>query len=186
VIAAAAVGAILGDNIGYWLGREPGYRLMLRYGRYVRLTDRRLKLGQYLFLRYGAVVLFFGRFISVLRALAAFLAGANRMRWRSFLLFNTAGGCVWAALYGTAAYYLGKEINRLVAPVGIGAGALAVLALAGTAISLRRRGAELQASAEKALHARGSRTARARALLAAYKLFIGTISVANSLTPPRE
>ena len=84
IIASAAIGAILGDNVGYLLGRELGYRLLRRYGRYVGLTDTRIKLGQYLFLRHGGKVVFFGRFIAVLRVLAAFLAGANRMDWRLF------------------------------------------------------------------------------------------------------
>src|SRR5690349_22734487 len=84
LIASAAVGAILGDNVGYWIGREFGYRLLLRYGRYVGLTETRIKLGQYLFLHHGGKVVFFGRFIAVLRVLAAVLAGVNRMEWRSF------------------------------------------------------------------------------------------------------
>jgi len=92
VIAAAASGAILGDNLGFWIGREGGYRLLRRYGRYIRLEERRLKLGQYLFMRHGGKVVFFGRFVAVLRAWAAFLAGTNRMRWPRFLLFNAAGG----------------------------------------------------------------------------------------------
>lgn len=72
VIAAAAGGAILGDNVGFWVGREFGYWLLLRYGRYVRLTERRIKLGQYLFDRYGGEVVFFGRFV------------ASCGRWRRF------------------------------------------------------------------------------------------------------
>jgi membrane protein DedA with SNARE-associated domain len=75
VIAAAATGAIVGDNIGYWIGREIGYRLLLRYGHYVYLTEARIKLGQYLFFRHGGKIVFFGRFVAVLRALAAILAG---------------------------------------------------------------------------------------------------------------
>src|SRR6266699_1483436 len=81
LIAAAASGAILGDNLGFWVGREGGYRLLRRYGRYVRLEERRLKPGQYLFLKHGGKVVFFGCFVAVLRAWAAFLAGTNRMRW---------------------------------------------------------------------------------------------------------
>src|SRR5215831_21156681 len=65
VIGAAALGAILGDNVGYWLGREFGYPLLLRYGRHVGLTEVRIKLGQYLFLRHGGKVVFFGRFVAV-------------------------------------------------------------------------------------------------------------------------
>jgi membrane protein DedA with SNARE-associated domain len=84
VIVAAACGAIFGDNIGMAIGREIGYRLLTRYGPRIGLSERRIKLGQYLFRRHGGKVVFFGRFVAVLRALAAFLAGANCMPWRRF------------------------------------------------------------------------------------------------------
>jgi membrane protein DedA with SNARE-associated domain len=103
VIVAAAVGAILGDNLGFWIGRTGGYRLVRRYGRYIRLNERRLKLGQYLFQKYGGTVVFVGRFVSVLRTWAAFLAGVNRMDWWRFLAFNVAGGALWATIYGAVA-----------------------------------------------------------------------------------
>ena len=138
VIAAAAGGAILGDNVGFWIGHEFGYWLVLRYGRYVRLIERRIKIGQYLFDRYGGEVAFFGRFVAVLRALTAFLAGANCMRWPRFLTFNAAGGIVWAVIYGVAAYWLGKEIDRLAKPVGVGIGVTAVIIAIVFAIFLRR------------------------------------------------
>src|SRR5438034_5864489 len=112
VIVAAASGAILGDNVGFWIGREGGYRLLRRYGRYIRLDERKLKLGQYLFLKHGGKVVFFGRFIAVLRAFAALLAGTNRMPWPRFLLFNALGGIVWATLYGIGGYVLGNNIHR--------------------------------------------------------------------------
>jgi membrane protein DedA with SNARE-associated domain len=96
VVAAATAGAIIGDNIGFYLGREIGFRLMVRFASYVHLTEARIKLGQYLFLRYGGFVVFFGRFVAVLRVLAAFLAGVNCMDWTRFLLFNAMGGFVWA------------------------------------------------------------------------------------------
>src|SRR5689334_23332722 len=70
VIAAAAIGAVVGDNAGYWIGREVGYPLLYRYGRYLGLTESRLKLGQYLFREHGGKIVFFGRFVAVLRALA--------------------------------------------------------------------------------------------------------------------
>lgn len=151
IIAAAAGGAILGDNVGFWIGREFGYWLVLRYGRYVRLTERRIKLGQYLFDRYGGEVVFFGRFVAVLRALAAFLAGANRMRWPQFLIYNAAGGIVWAVAYGVGAYYLGKEVDRLAKPVGIGIVVAAAIGAIAFAIFLRRHEADLEDRAEKAL-----------------------------------
>jgi membrane protein DedA with SNARE-associated domain len=95
VIGAAAFGAILGNAIGFWIGREGGYRLLLRYGRRFGMTDDRIKLGQYLFLKHGGKIVFFGRFVAVLRALVALFAGANQMSWRSFLFFNVVGSIVW-------------------------------------------------------------------------------------------
>lgn len=94
VIIVAATGAIVGDNIGFLIGREIGLPLLVRYGRYIRMSPARIKLGQYLFLRHGGKVVFFGRIIALLRALAAFLAGTNRMTWPRFLVFNAAGGVV--------------------------------------------------------------------------------------------
>jgi membrane protein DedA with SNARE-associated domain len=151
VIVAAAVGAILGDNLGFWVGREGGYRLLHRYGRYIRLEERRLKLGQYLFLKHGGKVVFFGRFVAVLRAWAAFLAGTNRMRWPRFLLFNAAGGIVWATLYGLGGYFLGDNIHRLVGPVGIVLLVLAVLLILVGIVVVRRNEKRLEDEAEWAL-----------------------------------
>ena len=151
VIVAAAGGAILGDNLGFWVGREGGYRLLRRYGRYIRLEERRLKLGQYLFLKHGGKVVFFGRFVAVLRAWAAFLAGTNRMRWPRFLLFNAAGGIVWATLYGLGGYLLGDNIHRLVGPVGIVLLVLAVLLILVGIVVVRRSEKRLEDEAERAL-----------------------------------
>src|SRR2546421_2707501 len=97
VIVASAAGAIVGDNIGYLIGRTGGYRLVKRYGRYIRLEEDRLRLGQYLFHQHGSKVGFFGRLISGLRIFAAFLARGNHLHWRRLLLFNPAGGSHWAA-----------------------------------------------------------------------------------------
>lgn len=151
VIAAAAGGAILGDTVGYWIGRKLGYWLILRFGRYVGLTERRIKLGQYLFGRYGGAVVFFGRFVSLLRALAAFLAGANYMDWPRFFLFNASGAILWAGAYGFGAWYLGKEVRRMAGPLGIGIAAAALVVVAALAFLLWRREAELEAKAEQAL-----------------------------------
>src|SRR5437879_9580251 len=107
LIVASAAGAIVGDNIGYLIGRTGGYRLVKRYGRYIRLEEDRLRLGQYLFDKHGSKVVFFGRFISVLRIFAALLDGVNRMRLRRFLFFNAAGGLIWSSLYGGDAYIFG-------------------------------------------------------------------------------
>ena len=151
VIVAAASGAILGDNLGFWVGREGGYRLLRRFGRYIRLEERRLKLGQYLFLKHGGKVVFFGRFVAVLRAWAAFLAGTNRMPWPRFLLFNAAGGVVWATFYGLGGYLLGDNIHRLVGPLGIVLLVLAVLLIIAGLIVVRRNESRLADEAERAL-----------------------------------
>lgn len=119
VVATAAIAAISGDNIGYLIGRSIGFRLIHRYGKYVRLDETRLKIGQYLFLRHGGKIVFFGRFIALLRTFAALLAGANRMNWRHFLLLNALGGICWAALFGGGAYLFGEQIKRVAGPASL-------------------------------------------------------------------
>ncbi len=151
VIVAAACGAILGDNLGFWVGREGGYRLLRRYGHYIRLDERKLKLGQYLFRKHGGKVVFFGRFVAVLRAWAAFLAGTNHMPWGRFLVFNALGGIVWATLYGLGGYILGDNVHRLTGTVGIIALILAALAIIAGLIFLRRNEKRLEEEAEQAM-----------------------------------
>jgi membrane protein DedA with SNARE-associated domain len=150
VILAATCGAILGDNLGFWIGREGGYRLLRRYGRYIGFNERRVKVGLYLFRTQGGKIVFFGRFVAVLRAWAAFLAGVNRMQWSRFLLFNTLGGVSWATLYGLGGYFLGEEIHRLTGPVGIVIIVLAVLIIIASLIVVRRNERQLEEKAEKA------------------------------------
>ncbi|HUZ62606.1 MAG TPA: DedA family protein [Acetobacteraceae bacterium] len=151
ILAAAAAGAIIGDNIGYGIGRGLGYRLLARHGARIGLTVRKIKLGQYLFLRHGGKVVFFGRFIAVLRALAALLAGINHMPWPRFLLFNAAGGIVWAGLYGGGAYLLGHQIDRIAGPVGLVLAVAAVLVIIVAIVLARRHMAALEDAAERAL-----------------------------------
>src|SRR5215472_8306810 len=110
VVLVAATAAIIGDNLGYLIGRSIGVRLIVRYGKYVRLNERRLKVGQYLFLRHGGKIVFFGRFIAILRTYSALLAGVNRMPWPHFLLMNALGGIVWATIFGAGAYYFGEQV----------------------------------------------------------------------------
>jgi len=151
VIAAAAAGAILGDNAGFWVGREGGYRLLRRYGSKIKLDERKLKLGQYLFQKHGGKVVFFGRFVAVLRAWAAFLAGTNRMAWPRFLVFNASGGILWALIYGMGGYLLGDNVHRLDGPVGIATLALGVAALVASFVLLRRNEKRLEDEAEQAM-----------------------------------
>lgn len=151
VIAAAAAGAIIGDNIAYWIGKEVGYWLLLRYGPKAGITERQIKLGQYLFMRHGGKVVFFGRFFAILRMLAAFLAGVNRMPFVPFLAYNVAGGIAWAAFFGTVAYTLGKQITQLQRPFGIAFAIGGIIVLVVTIIFLRRHQSELEDRAEAAL-----------------------------------
>jgi len=151
VIAAAATGAILGDNIGFWVGREGGYRLLRRYGRYIKVDERRMKLGQYMFKKHGGKVVFFGRFVAVLRALAAFLAGTNRMAWPRFLVFNASGGILWAIIYGLGGYVLGDNVHRLEGPLGYVLVAIALILTIGFIVFLRRNEKRLEDAAERAM-----------------------------------
>lgn len=151
VIAAAWGGAVIGDNIGYWVGREFGFPLLLRYGRRIGLGERQLKLGQYLFLRHGGKVVFFGRMVAVLRVLAALLAGINRLPWRHFLWCNIGGGLLWACVYGGGAYLLGKRVKEITGPVGLIALALGVAILVVATYYIRRHQRALEDAAMEAL-----------------------------------
>jgi membrane protein DedA with SNARE-associated domain len=151
VIGSASVGAILGDNVGFWLGRELGFRLLIRYGGYVGLTESRIKVGQYLFQLHGGKIVFFGRFFAMLRLWVALLAGVNQMAWPKFLLFNTAGAILWATIYGLGAYYLGHELENLARPAVVVLSVVGVLALIAVVIFTTQHEAELVAQAEAAL-----------------------------------
>jgi membrane protein DedA with SNARE-associated domain len=149
IVAVAAAGAIVGDNIGFAVGRYGGFKLLRRYGRKVHIDDRRLKLGLWVFRRHGGKLVFFGRFVSILRTYAAFLAGTNRMRWHSFLFFNAAGGIVWSAAYGFAYYYFGKALEGLQLTIDIALGAAALVILVASLVYLKRKETELGERAER-------------------------------------
>ena len=151
VIAVAAFGAIIGDNIGYWLGSRYGYALLLRYGERIGMFEPRIKLGQYLFLRHGAKVVFLGRFVALLRILAAFLAGLNRMPWRAFLMANATGGVIWSVVFGLGGFIFGKallQLHHALAPIVF---ALALGGFFGCGYLIRRYEDRLTVLAERAL-----------------------------------
>jgi membrane protein DedA with SNARE-associated domain len=151
VIASAVAGAVVGDNVGFWLGRELGFRLLIRYGSHVGLKEGRIKVGQYLFQLHGGKIVLFGRFFPVLRIWAAVLAGVNQMAWPKFLLFNAAGAVLWATLYGLGAYYLGHALESLTKPAAFLLGIAGVLILVTLLAFTKRHEAELTSEAEAAL-----------------------------------
>jgi membrane protein DedA with SNARE-associated domain len=151
VIGAAAAGAIIGDNIGYAVGYRGGLRLLRRYGKYIRLDERRIKLGRYLFVKYGGRVVFFGRFVSILRTYAAFLAGTSHMRWPRFFAFNASGGIVWSVGFGLAAYYGQSAFKALSTPLDVALAAAAIAGIIWLVRFVRRNAERLTIEAEHAL-----------------------------------
>ena len=155
VVLAAIGGAIMGDNLGYLIGRWAGIPLLKRYGRHVGLTDKRLDLSRYLFKTQGGKVVFVGRFIAILRTFVALFAGANNMEWKTFLLWNAVGGVAWASLYGFGAYLLGNEMKRLAGPIGIAIAVVAAIVVVVAVVFLRRNEARLEDKAEQAMKSDG-------------------------------
>jgi membrane protein DedA with SNARE-associated domain len=151
VIVTAASAAIVGQMLGYLIGREFGYWLLLKYGSYLRITEGRIKLGEYLFLRHGGKIIIIARFVPFLRALAGILAGANRMPWRQFMVANVVGACIWATFFGLAAYTFGRQIERLAGPLVVVVGLAAVILIVIGAVFVSRHEAQLVAEAERAL-----------------------------------
>lgn len=151
VLVLAFCGAVLGDNVSYLVGDLFGFRLLNRYGHYVRLNVARLKFVQYLYLRYGSPIVFIGRFVMLLRAWESFLAGANSMSWRKFFPINAAAIVVWVCIYGLGAYGLGQASEQVLAYAGLGIFAAFCVAFAWGWIYFRRHEEALEAVAEKAL-----------------------------------
>jgi membrane protein DedA with SNARE-associated domain len=141
VIAAAALGAILGDTAGYWIGRTSGLRLLRRHGHLLRFDERKLAQAEAFFARHGEKTVFLGRFVPVGRIFSALLAGISQMRYARFLLWNATGGIVWATLMGTLGYLFGSQlplIERLVGQFGIGL-LIALVACIGLRMAWSRR-----------------------------------------------
>jgi len=119
VIVLAAAGAIVGDNIGYVIGRKGGRWLLERPGRFHRQRLEVLRTGEPFFERHGPKAVFFGRFVLGLRVWASWLAGATRMHWRSFVVWNALGGICWATAIGLLAYFLGNSAGNAIETFGI-------------------------------------------------------------------
>ena len=133
VIVLAAAAAIIGDNIGFQIGRRGGRALLERPGRFYEERQRVLAIGDPFFAKHGSKAVFLGRWIAGLRVWASWLAGASTMRWRTFMLWNALGGIGWATSVALAAYYGGKGVESAISKIGlyalivVGALALAVI-----------------------------------------------------------
>jgi membrane protein DedA with SNARE-associated domain len=137
VIAVAAVAAILGDNIGYWVGRLGGRKLLQRWRFLDHHASRVLPWSERFFERHGGKTIFLARFIAVLRVTAALLAGISKMHWWQFFLWNAAGGIAWAVAVGLVAYYAGQAAAAAIARYGLIAGAAIVVLLVVGALVFR-------------------------------------------------
>lgn len=138
VIALAVAGAIVGDNIGYMIGRKGGRWLLERPGRFHRQRLEVLRTGEPFFERHGPKAVYFGRFVLGLRVWASWLAGATRMHWRSFVVWNALGGVSWAAAIGLLAYFLGSSAGNAIEAFGIYGLIAAVIAVVGAFVLHRR------------------------------------------------
>jgi len=138
VIAIAALAAILGDNLGYAIGRTGGRRLLERDGFLEHHRRKILEHGEPFFARHGPKAVFLGRWIAVLRIGAAWMAGISRMPWRQFLFWNALGAVAWAASVGLLAYYLGPTAERIFHVVGIAGVSVAAVLVIGVLVWRRR------------------------------------------------
>ncbi len=139
VIATAIAAAIIGDNGGYWIGRKGGIALVRRYGRFVGLNESHLERARTFFERHGPKTVFIGRFIALLRTWAAVLAGAARMPYGTFMLYNALGAVCWSVIVGTLGYGFGRNLPQLEHYIGQAslAGALLVALIVGLVLAGR-------------------------------------------------
>jgi membrane protein DedA with SNARE-associated domain len=107
------VAAVIGDNIGFAIGHYGGRALVLRWGRYVRLTEERLDKAEVFFNRHGAWIITIARFIEVLRQANGIVAGTTGMRWRRFLAFNALGAALWVGTWVSLGYLAGQHIDAI-------------------------------------------------------------------------
>jgi len=118
VMAIAAAGAVIGDNIGFAVGYHFGRRAILRAGRFIFLTPERFAYMEGYFDKHGNKTIFVARFITGLRVFAALLAGASNMKWRVFLFYNVTGAVLWSIVITTLGYLFGQSLPLLVKWVG--------------------------------------------------------------------
>lgn len=104
--------AVLGDNVGYAIGRFGGRRLVLRFGKYILLTQKRLQYAENFFRRRGGIVVVVARFFEILRQLNGIVAGIAEMPWWRFVVFNALGAALWVGFWSMLFYFLGRQGAR--------------------------------------------------------------------------
>ena len=140
MIATAVAGAVIGDNIGFAIGRRGGRRLADRHGWKIGLTRARLDQFDQFFARHGAKTVFIARFVTGLRVFGALLAGGSGLPWRKFLFYNATGAVVWASAIGAAGYLLAYSWETLERWIGrSGLIALALVAAIAVVVFVRYR-----------------------------------------------
>lgn len=139
VIAVAATAAIIGDNIGYWIGRKGGIALVRRFGKALHVDMSKLERVRGYFERHGAKTVFFGRFVALLRTWAAVMAGVGCMRYGSFMFWNALGGVVWASIVGVLGYIFGRDLPALERHMSRASWTIAALVVVAGAVLLALR-----------------------------------------------
>jgi membrane protein DedA with SNARE-associated domain len=151
LLAIGILAAIVGEVVGFWIGRRFGYRLLRRHGARVGLTEGRMRIGQWLFVRYGGRFVFVARFLPVLRNMAAVLAGTNSMAQPIFYFASATAAVAWILCYGLSAYFLGETFGDLASPAAIVLGIAAGLIVLTVPTLILRYEKRLLAKADRAL-----------------------------------
>jgi len=139
VILIGVSSAIIGDNIGYWLGRRYGRSVFMASGPFLHHRVHAIRYGDGFFKRHGAKAVFLGRWIALVRFATAWLAGINRMPIKRFFFWNAFGGITWGVTYGLVGYYGGKAAAHVLAQAGlVGLGVMVAMFIA-FVITVRRR-----------------------------------------------
>ncbi len=142
IVVLAFTGAVIGDNIGYYIGRRGGRRFLLKYGKYFFVKRQRLQAVEKYFKQHGGKTIFIARFTAFLRALGAITAGSVKMPYREFFAYNVAGAALWSIVISLLGYFLGgnwKLVEKILRNMGLAALALLVAGIVGVVYVRRRR-----------------------------------------------
>jgi membrane protein DedA with SNARE-associated domain len=156
LIAAGILAAIVGEIVGFWIGRRYGHQLLARHGSRLGLTPGRIRIGQWLFARYGGRFVFIARFLPILRNMAAVLAGTNAMAQHSFYFASATAASAWILCYGLAAYSFGEAFGNLASPAAAVLGLAAAATVLSVPVFIVRYEKRLQAKADAALAERAA------------------------------